>query len=256
MLRTFVVGDVHGCIDELRALLDVLAPRLGEHLVFCGDLVDKGPDSAGVVRHVRGLRDAGHRVTLVEGNHEAKHARFRRHEETRAETGTPNPIRGADAIGAITAALDAADIAFLETAVRFARLPAHDAVVIHAGVPPSIAYLPDAEQIPQLPKRERERYDQLLLVRHVDGQGRMVSLGQESPGDPFWTDVYDGRFGHVYFGHQPYLQAGPRRSRYATGLDLGCCFGNKLCAAVLTPEGEPDFVMVNARQRYARSFWE
>jgi len=256
MLRTFVVGDVHGCIDELRALLGVLAPRLGEHLVFCGDLVDKGPDSAGVVRHVRGLRDAGHHVTLVEGNHEAKHARFRRHETIRAETGASNPVRGAEALGAITAALDDADIAFLETAVRFARLPAHDAVVIHAGVPPSIAYLPAAEQIPLLPKRERARYDQLFLVRHVDDQGRMVSLGQESPDDPFWTDVYDGRFGHVYFGHQPYLQAGPRRSRYATGLDLGCCFGNKLCAAVLTPEGEPDFVMVDARQRYARSFWE
>ncbi len=256
MDRTFVVGDVHGCIDELRTLLGLLAPRPAEHLVFCGDLVDKGPDSAGVVRLVRGLRDHGQRLTLVEGNHEAKHARFRRHERTRAETGASNPVRGAEALGAITSQLDAADIAFLETAVRFERLPEHDAIVVHGGVPPSINYLPEAADLPTLPRRERERYDQLYLVRHVNADGRMVALGQEGPDDPFWTDVYDGRFGHVYFGHQPYLEAEPRRTRYATGLDLGCCFGNKLCAAVLTPEGEPEFVTVNAHRRYARAFWE
>ena len=56
-VRTLVIGDVHGCLDELRALLDVLSPHPDEHLVFCGDLVDKGPDSAGVVQYVRELRE-------------------------------------------------------------------------------------------------------------------------------------------------------------------------------------------------------
>jgi aryl carrier-like protein len=256
MDRTFVVGDVHGCVDELRALLRALAPRPDEHVVFCGDLVDKGPDSAGVVRLVRDLRDGGQRLTLVEGNHEAKHARFRRHERQRAETGAPNPVRGAEALGAITAQLDDRDIALLDTAVRFIRLPEHDAIVVHAGFPPSVVHLPEAHDLALLPKHERERYTQLLLVRHVGSGGHMVALGQEGPDDPFWTDVYDGRFGHAYFGHQPFMEAGPRRSRYATGLDLGCCFGNKLCAAVLTPDGAPEFVMVNANRRYAKGFWE
>ncbi|MCA9656860.1 MAG: metallophosphoesterase [Myxococcales bacterium] len=53
--RTLIVGDVHGCLAELDALLVELEPRAGDRFVFVGDIVDRGPDSVGVVRRVREL---------------------------------------------------------------------------------------------------------------------------------------------------------------------------------------------------------
>ena len=78
-MRHVFVGDVHGMSDELQSLVSKLKLAQGDTLVFVGDLVDKGPDSVGVVRLVRELAESGPaEVVLVEGNHEDKHRRFRR----------------------------------------------------------------------------------------------------------------------------------------------------------------------------------
>src|SRR6266571_7612960 len=66
--RYILIGDVHGCLTELQALLCRIAPRPDDTLVFLGDLVDKGPESPGVVRWVRHLSTL-YRVVLIEGNH-------------------------------------------------------------------------------------------------------------------------------------------------------------------------------------------
>jgi protein phosphatase len=67
-----LVGDVHGCADELDELLTRLGYRNGSHpdgrtAVFVGDLVDRGPDTPRVLRTVMGLG-----ALAVTGNHEAK----------------------------------------------------------------------------------------------------------------------------------------------------------------------------------------
>lgn len=70
-----IVGDIHGELDALRDLLHHLGYHSdGRHpenrfLVFVGDLVDRGPDSPGVVRLVREFRDSG-RAACLAGNHE------------------------------------------------------------------------------------------------------------------------------------------------------------------------------------------
>ena len=70
--RTFAVGDIHGDLDHLRALVGKL-PLLDadDTLVFLGDYVDRGPASAQVVRVVRAFaRELGCRVVTLRGNHE------------------------------------------------------------------------------------------------------------------------------------------------------------------------------------------
>jgi len=67
--RLLIIGDVHGMLDELKELLnkaDYTASR-GDRVIFVGDLVNKGPESAGVVQYAMDIN-----ATTVRGNHEDK----------------------------------------------------------------------------------------------------------------------------------------------------------------------------------------
>lgn len=81
-----IVGDVHGCLDELLALLAKLGYQItrdqagdpagahhpeGRRVIFVGDLIDRGPSSVGVLKLAMGMTNAGHALA-VPGNHEAK----------------------------------------------------------------------------------------------------------------------------------------------------------------------------------------
>ena len=67
--RLIAIGDVHGCLAALEAVVGELAPRPEDELVLLGDYVDRGPDSRGVIDYILGLRDRCQLVTLL-GNHE------------------------------------------------------------------------------------------------------------------------------------------------------------------------------------------
>ena len=259
--RTIVLGDVHGMLPELDALLHELQLSRRDCLVSCGDLLDRGPDSPGVVRRLRELREEGYDVVLVKGNHEERHERFRR------ASSRPGRVKmhGVEELEAITSGLTDADIAFLDTAVMVHRLPEHGSVVVHGGVLPTMTSLnaPDPAD-----KRAVRKYSLILRVRHVTGAprerrgklrpaGAFVNLGEDTPEDPFWAEVYDGRFGHLYFGHQPFVDATePVRFAHATGLDLGACFGGRLAAAILVEGEEPRFISVAAHAKYATTLEE
>lgn len=68
--RRFVVGDVHGCLDELDRLLDHLAPGSADTVCFLGDYVDRGPNARGVVERLLRLRREGPECLFLKGNHE------------------------------------------------------------------------------------------------------------------------------------------------------------------------------------------
>jgi serine/threonine protein phosphatase 1 len=74
--RIYAVGDIHGRLDLLEALMaqieadDATRPPAETLLLFLGDLVDRGPQSAQVVERLRRLKDAGANIRLLLGNHE------------------------------------------------------------------------------------------------------------------------------------------------------------------------------------------
>jgi serine/threonine protein phosphatase 1 len=69
--RIFVIGDVHGCARTLRHLVtQVIRLAPGDTLYLLGDLIDRGPDSKGVLDFIFQLATVGFNVTSVRGNHE------------------------------------------------------------------------------------------------------------------------------------------------------------------------------------------
>ena len=71
-MSRYVVGDIHGCVDELRRLIETLPLARDDRLVFLGDYIDRGPDSSGVVSYLISLQKQRNDFELVflKGNHE------------------------------------------------------------------------------------------------------------------------------------------------------------------------------------------
>jgi serine/threonine protein phosphatase 1 len=68
-MRTLAIGDIHGCLVALEALLDAAGPAEEDRLITLGDYVDRGPDSRGVLDRLVALYEAGHVIPL-RGNHD------------------------------------------------------------------------------------------------------------------------------------------------------------------------------------------
>jgi serine/threonine protein phosphatase 1 len=70
-MKCYVVGDIHGCSDELKSLIERLPLTARDRLVFLGDYIDRGPDSKGVVTYLTELgRNAPHEIVFIKGKHE------------------------------------------------------------------------------------------------------------------------------------------------------------------------------------------
>jgi len=70
--RIFVIGDVHGCSDMLKRLVDKIGwEPAKDHLIFVGDYIDRGEDSKGVVDFILDLKRLSPHITCLIGNHEA-----------------------------------------------------------------------------------------------------------------------------------------------------------------------------------------
>ena len=246
-MRHLIIGDVHGMLPELAALIEAADPREDDQVIFVGDLVDKGPESAGVVRFVRELAQR-HDVVLVEGNHEDKHRRFRRNVEVRPEVAAGMIERQPELAG-ITDALSPEDVAFLDAAVPFHRIHEHGVLVVHGGIPGDMADFPaTVEEAQALGGKRKKKFANILRTRFVGvDSGKMLQLGANGPDDPFWADVYDGRFGHVVFGHEPMKGDVPGEFGHATGIDTGAVFGGTLTAMVIDADGGRSFVSVPGR---------
>lgn len=245
MQRTVIVGDVHGMLTALEALMDALELARGDRLIFVGDLVDKGPEPAGVLHYLADLsRTAPYEIVLVEGNHEDRHRRYQLNLTERPGVAAQQ-ARDAPELPALAAELTEDGRAFLNSAIPFYRVAAHGLLIVHGGIPGNMRRFPGTvQEADALKGREREAFRKVLRTRYVDKDtGFFRGLDQEKPGDPFWAEVYDGRFGHVLFGHHPFLGE-PAEFTHATGLDTGAVHGDGLTAIIYPETGPRHYVQI------------
>jgi len=212
--RTVVVGDLHGCYDELVALLGRVGLGESDRLVCVGDLIAKGEKSREVLELF--IRDA--RFSSVLGNHDRAVLEYWKGERKKKTL--------KDAQRKVAKRLKEwreRYAAYLETLPAYIDLGAH--VVVHAGLRPGVAL-------------EEQSLDDLTALRTL-GEDR-----ESREGTP-WYEVYDGEK-TALFGHWPAPE--PRRGPRAIGLDTGCVYGFKLTAYVVET-GE--FHSVPALRAYA-----
>lgn len=70
-MKCYVIGDIHGCLNELACLLENLPLEPFDRLIFLGDYVDRGPDSKGVVSYLIEWQQKGDQeIIFLKGNHE------------------------------------------------------------------------------------------------------------------------------------------------------------------------------------------
>lgn len=261
-MAIYAIGDIQGCFDALRRLLDDLRfdPE-ADRLWSVGDLVNRGPQSLETLRFFRGLGEA---ATVVLGNHDlhllAVHA-------------GAQPLRPKDSFAELLAAADAGELLHW---LRHRPLLHHDAglgvVLAHAGIAPAWdlatarACAGEVEAVlrgddhpafldqmygneptawdEQLAGVERLRYivNAFTRMRYCDVTGRLDLDFKGRPGEDTgglmpWFEVPGRRLvdQRIVFGHWSTLGLLQRDNLLA--LDTGCVWGGRLTAARLGPQG-------------------
>ncbi|MFI8165266.1 polynucleotide kinase-phosphatase [Streptomyces sp. NPDC085931] len=214
-----IIGDIHGCSAELEALLGKLGYTDGVHpegrtAVFVGDLVDRGPDSPGVLRRVMSMVKSGNAL-CVPGNHENKYGRYLRGRNVQHTHGLAETI---EQMAGESEEFVAEVRQFLDGLVSHYVLDGGRLVVCHAGLPEKYH------------GRTSGRVRSHALYGDTTGETDEFGLPVRYP----WAEEYRGRAAVVY-GHTPVPEATWLNNTIC--LDTGAVFGGKL-TALRWPERE------------------
>jgi protein phosphatase len=232
-----VIGDIHGCFDELRALLEELGYRVscedGRHAashpdgrtpVFLGDIADRGPKIVRSLSFVMDLCESGPAMCVC-GNHEAKLLRKLNGKEVKMTHGLDRTV---SELSRAPAGYEDRLKSFLDRLISHYVLDDGRLVVAHAG-------LTEAYQ-----GRSSGRVRDFCLYGDTEDGTDEYGL----PARYDWAAEYRGK-ARVVYGHTPVPEA--QELNRTVCIDTGCVFGGKL-TAYRYPEG--DIVSVPAAEKY------
>jgi protein phosphatase len=232
-----IIGDVHGCLDELRDLLSQLGyevtvesgdyrvkPPAGRKAIFVGDLVDRGPEIPGVLRLVMSMAEAG-TALCVPGNHDVKLVRKLKGRDVQITHGLADSLAQLDRE---PPEFRQKSCAFLDGLVSHYVFDDGKLVVAHAGMKE------------EMQGRGSGKVREFALYGETTGE--TDELGLPIRGN--WAAEYRGK-AMVVYGHTPVAE--PEWLNRTINIDTGCVFGGKL-TALRYPEKE--LVSVPARQTY------
>ena len=219
MPRTIAIGDVHGCADEFEELLNALELEPGDRVVQVGDLINRGPDSHGVLALAR-----EYKVESILGNHELRILRGHRE-------GKEKLLKSYD-LPTIKSMRDE-DWEYLEALPKFRYGPTRDVVMVHGGFMPNQPW-------------QSQDVDIITSIQVIDKKG-MPRKRSDSPAASPWADSWHGD-PFVVYGHTPRPNVLERPG--SIGIDTGCVYGGHLTAYIIE---DKSLVQVRARKAYAHS---
>ena len=209
-----------------------------DRCVLCGDLVDRGPQTAEVIEYAISIG-----AELVIGNHDDKYIQYKkRYIDKTADI----PVVFSDSQQKIWDSLNDEHLKYLENGKYCLELPEYNAVVVHAGVIPSNKKLTDRPRI------------EYLLTRYIDKntheRTRLPNDFSKPKNSVHWTDLYEGVidivYGHdVYSFNKPAIRISKRGGR-TIGIDTGAVYGGNLTALVYNSDGTEEFIQVKSREAW------
>lgn len=217
-MRIYAIGDIHGCDADLAAMharidADLAARPIADHrIIHIGDYIDRGPDSAGVLRRLATMAAADRRVICLRGNHDQMLIEFLASPETGGgmflANGGKQTLRSYgigtrsrnydDLAEELAEAMGASERSFLADLAFSARFG--DYLFVHAGIHPGV------------PLDGQKNHD-LIWIR-----------------EEFLTDTRDHGFVVVH-GHTPVDAPEVRDNRI--NIDTGAVYGGRLTCLVL-----------------------
>ena len=198
--KTFIIGDIHGCLHLLKRLVEKIAWRPDkDRLIFLGDYLDRGEDSKGVVEYILGLTRRSPHIDCLIGNHEAMFLDYLSgiNQMSYLNNGGWSTLESYDGrlhtIGNIPP-IPPEHMAFFHSLKPYVEL--ENFYVVHAGFRPNVAI-------------KKQSLEDMIWIR-----------------DEFIDSDYD--FGkRVIFGHTPMFD-GPLIMKNKIGIDTGAVYGHSL----------------------------
>lgn len=222
--RTYIVGDIHGCIDELNELLKVISFSKNDLLISVGDNIDRGPDSVGTIKKLIEIN-----AISVKGNHENKFLRWYRGNKYLDEQKFYSKFSDEE-------------VKYIANMPLYYKINSEN-IIIHAGMKPNLSI-------------ENQKSEDLMYLRYTDADRKFISLRKIN--DPsfekiglFWTEF--GPFDYnIFYGHNVHSLHKPLitdfvNGKKAYGLDTGACFGGHLTAIVFETK---EIIQIKAKQEY------
>ena len=233
-----IIGDIHGCFDELAELLEklgyqistgidsntIVEPPQGRKAIFVGDFVDRGPKVVEVLRLVMGMHKTG-AALCVPGNHDVKLVRALRGKNVKPTHGMAESLAQLEEE---STEFKTQIAEFLDGLVSHYVLDDRKLVVAHAGMKA------------ELQGRASGRVREFALYGETTGETDEFGL----PIRLNWAEEYRGT-AMVVYGHTPVTE--PQWVNRTINIDTGCVFGGNL-TALRYPEKE--LVSVSAHQTY------
>lgn len=211
--KVFIIGDIHGCFDELMCLLKKANYNSKSHrLILLGDVINKGPHSLKVLSWVRDQK-----VDSLIGNHELKFIQA-------IKKGLPLPV-ALDKLRKDMGESLEDWLNWMDTWPVY--IEEEDFLAVHGGVIPG-----------EHPRESKKEY--LVNIRYWDGKG----VDMKNPSYPAWHDIYTGSKLVVY-AH--WAQQGLKIKKNSIGIDTGCVYGGQL-TGIWLPERQ--LVQISSLNRF------
>lgn len=229
--RFIFIGDVHGCYNELCALIEKTSPSYQDTVIFLGDFVDRGPHPDLCIRM---CIERGFHAIL--GNHDLRLLDWKRGKDVPKGEDLERSI---ELVGH-----DEELIEYISHLPLYTYFPEINTVAVHAAL--------DVNKTFSHQFIDDINYDIILRGRYIrkcEGSWRHIRLGTHTENDPIWADFWTGPE-YIIYGHTPYLDGNPRLSSHAIGIDTGCVYGVNLSAAIYDIENGWSIDCVPAKEQY------